>query len=128
MKKSIAILSMSVLAASLTIPMGRADADINPPGNARQRQELREDLRRLERLRQQRDRELRQGDRREAREYNEKIRDVQREIRQDRREIYGQNDPWYRDYNDGWYRDNYGRWHRDANGRWHRDRSRHFYD
>ena len=124
MKKSISVISMTVLAASLTIPMGRAYADVNPPGNARQRQELREDLRRLERLRQQRDRELRQGDWREAREYNEKIRDVQREIRQDRREIYGYNDPWYRDYDDRYYRDNYGSWRRDNNGRWHRERSR----
>jgi hypothetical protein len=63
MKKSKSILSMSVLAASLMIPMG-ASADVNPPGNRRERQELREDLQRLERLRQQRDRELRQGDRR----------------------------------------------------------------
>ena len=118
MKKSKSILSMSVLAASLMIPIG-ASADVNPPGNARQRQELREDLQRLERLRQQRDRELRQGDRREAREYNEKIRDTQREIRQDRREIYGQNDGWYRDYDDRWYRNNNGRWNRD---RWRYDR------
>jgi len=102
-KKSKSILSMSVLAASLMIPIG-ASADVNPPGNRRERQELREDLQRLERLRQQRDRELRQGDRREAREYNEKIRDTQREIRQDRREIYGQNDGWNRDHDNSWYR------------------------
>lgn len=111
MKKSMSLISMGVLAASLAIPMGRAFADVNPPGNARQRQELREDVQRLERLRQQRDRELRQGDWRDAREYNEKIRDTQREIRQDQREIYGSNDR-------GWYRDYYGRWHRD---RWHHD-------
>ena len=60
MKKSMSIISISVLAASLAIPMGRAYADLNPPGNARQRQELREDLQRLERLRQQRAREVRQ--------------------------------------------------------------------
>ena len=60
MKKSMSIISMGVLAASLAIPMGRAYADVNPPGNSRQRQELREDLQRLERLRQQRAREVRQ--------------------------------------------------------------------
>ena len=119
MKKPKAILAMSVLTASLIIPIG-ASADVNPPGNARERQELREDLQRLERLRQQRDRELRQGDRREAREYNEKIRDTQREIRQDRREIYGRNDGWYRDYDNRWYRNN--------NGRWQRERWRHHND
>ena len=43
MKKSMSIISMGVLAASLAIPMGRAYADVNPPGNSRQRQELRED-------------------------------------------------------------------------------------
>jgi len=111
MKKSMSIISISVLAASLAIPMGRAYADLNPPGNARQRQELREDLQRLERLRQQRAREVRQRDWRDVREYNEKIRDTQREIRQDRREIYGYNDRgWYRDWNGRWYRD---RWHHD---------------
>ena len=91
MKKSIAIIPMSLLAASLVIPSVRAYADDNPPGNHRQREELRRDQQQLEQLRQRRNREIREGDKREAREYNEKIRDQQREIRQDRRAIYGEN-------------------------------------
>jgi len=97
MKKSISIISLSLLAASLMIPSGRGYAD-NPHGNHRQRQELREDRQQLEALRRRRNQELREGDRREAREYNEKIRDQKREIRKDRRDIYGQNrDRWHRD-------------------------------
>ena len=92
MKKSLSLLSMSLLAASLTIPMGRAYADVDPPGNKRERQELREDVQRLDRLTMQRNRELRQGDFREAREYDEKIRDQRREIRRDWRELYRDND------------------------------------
>ena len=88
---SISIVSMSLVAASLMIPSGRGFADENPPGNHKQREELRRDQQQLERLRPQRDHELREGDKREAREYNEKIRDQQREIRQDRRAIYGEN-------------------------------------
>ena len=106
MRKSTSIISMSLLAASLMIPSVRGYADSDPPGNRRQRQELREDLQQLEELKQQRKREIRQGDRREAREYDEKIRDQQREIRRDRRELYGQ-----------------------ARGRWDRDRDHdHWYD
>ena len=91
MKNSISLIAMSLLAGSLTIPGGRVYADENPPGNHKQRQELRRDQQQLEDLRQQRNRELREGDKHEAREYNEKIRDQKREIRQDRRTIYGQN-------------------------------------
>ena len=69
---------MGLLAASLLIPSGRSYAD-NPPGNHKQREELRRDQRQLEELRQRRNQELREGDRREAREYNEKIRDQKRE-------------------------------------------------
>ena len=97
MRKSISIISMGLLAASLLIPSGRSYAD-NPPGNHKQREELRRDQRQLEDLRRRRNQELREGDRREAREYNEKIRDQKREIRQDRRDIYGQNrDRWHHD-------------------------------
>jgi len=60
------------------------------------------------RLRQRRNQELREGDRREAREYNEKIRDQQREIRQDQREIYGGRDAWNRD---DWRRNDWRRDH-----------------
>jgi hypothetical protein len=105
MRKSISLISMSLLAASLTIPSGRVFADENR-GNHRQREELRRDRQQLEQLRQRRNHELREGDRREAREYDEKIREQQREIRDDRRAIYGQN-----------------------RGRWHRDRDHdHDYD
>ena len=64
----------------------------NPPGNHRQREELRRDQQQLEQLRQRRNREIREGDKREAREYNEKIRDQQREISRDRKSIYGDRD------------------------------------
>ena len=91
MRKSQSIVYMSLLTVSLMIPIGRAYAGGNPPGNHREREELRRNQRQLEDLRRQRNRELRQGDRREAREYNEKIRDKQKEIYRDRREIYGDN-------------------------------------
>ena len=96
MKKSLSILSTGLLATALTIPMGRAYADLDPPGNHRERQELREDLQQLDRLTMQRNRELRQGDFREAREYDEKIRDQRREVRRDWRDLY-------RDNHDGWH-------------------------
>ena len=113
MRKSRSIVCMSLLTVSLTIPIGSAYADRNPPGNHRQREELRRDQRQLEDLRRQRNREIRQGDRREAREYNEKIRDKRKEIYQDRRDIYGDND---------------GRRGRDYSW-WRRDRDRdHYYD
>ncbi|TMA56184.1 MAG: hypothetical protein E6J73_21655 [Deltaproteobacteria bacterium] len=71
MKKLISLIAMSLLAGSLTIPSGRVYANENPPGNHRQREELRRDRQQLEQLRQRRNHELREGDRREAREYNE---------------------------------------------------------
>jgi hypothetical protein len=101
MRKSTSILSMGLLAASLLIPTGRGYAD-DPPGNHRQREALRQDQRQLDELRQRRNQERREGDRREAREYNEKIRDKQREIHRDRRDIYGDDhDGWHRDRNHG---------------------------
>src|SRR6185295_10406932 len=93
---------MSLLAAALVIPGVRSFADDNPPGNHRQREELRHDRRDLERLRDQRHREIRQGDRREAREYNDKMRDKRKEIWQDRKDIYG-NDHDRRYDRDGRY-------------------------
>jgi len=108
MKKSNAIISISLLAGALIMSSAGAYADPNPPGNSRQREELRRDQRQLEQLRQRRDQELREGDRREAREYNEKIRDQQREIRQDQREIYGDRDAWNRD---DWRRNDWRRDH-----------------
>lgn len=97
-----------LLAGSLLIPSASAWADRDPPGNRWERQELRDDFRRLERLRQRRDQERRQGDWREAREYDEKIRDQRREIWQDRRDLYDRDRygyPWQRDYYNDWYRD-----------------------
>jgi len=67
--------------------VGGVYADPNPPGNHQQREELRRDQQRLEQLRQRRNQERREGDRDDAREYNEKMRDQKREIRQDRRGI-----------------------------------------
>ena len=116
MRKSQSIVCMSLLTVSLMIPIG-AYADRNPPGNQRQREELRRDQRQLEDLRRQRHRELREGDRREAREYQEKIRDKKKEIYRDRREIYGRNNG----RNDDWRGREYGWWGRD------RDRD-HYYD
>lgn len=118
MRKTTSIISTGFLAASLLIPIARGYADDNPPGNHQQRQELREDVQRLDKLQRQRDRELRQGDKREAREYNEKIRDQQREIHQDQRQIYGHDN----DHNSNWWRRdgrNRDRWQRDAHERWH---------
>ena len=43
MKKSLSLIAMSLLAGSLTIPSGRVYADENPPGNHKQREELRRD-------------------------------------------------------------------------------------
>ncbi|MGH7782552.1 MAG: hypothetical protein ACREO5_01735, partial [Candidatus Binatia bacterium] len=62
MKKSKAIIPISLLAASLLIPSARVYADDNPPGNHRQREDLRRDEQQLEQLRQRRNREFRQGD------------------------------------------------------------------
>ena len=104
-KKTTSLLSVGLMAAAIAIPTGRAFA-ADPPGNRQQRQELREDVQELQRLRRARDREIRQGDYHDAREYNDKIRDQRREVQQDRREIY-RSDRADRD----WYRD--WRWGRD---------------
>ena len=103
-KKSTSIITIGLMAAAISIPTGRAFA-ADPPGNREQRQELREDLQELQRLRRARDRELRQGDYQDAREYNDKIRDQRREIHQDRRDIYRseRDRDWYRDWR--WGRD-----------------------
>ena len=62
MRKSLSIVCMSLLTVSLMIPIGHAYAGGNPPGNHRQREELRRDQRELQELRQRRNRELREGD------------------------------------------------------------------
>jgi hypothetical protein len=103
-KKSNSILAIGLMAAAIAIPSGGGFA-ADPPGNREQRQELREDIQELQRLRRARDRELRQGDYQDAREYNEKIRDQRREIQHDRRDIYrsDRDRDWYRDWR--WDRD-----------------------
>ena len=60
---------------SVRMPSVGVYADPTPPGNRQQREELRRDQQRLEQLRQRRHQERREGDRDDAREYNEKIRD-----------------------------------------------------
>ena len=66
----------------------------------RQREDLRRDEQQLEQLRQRRNREFRQGDQDDAREYNEKIHNQKREIRQDRKNIYGDRDGGHGDGHD----------------------------
>ena len=100
MKKSTSLIAMSLLAAFLIIPSGRGYAKDDPPGNHREREELRRDKQQLEELRRRRAQEIREGDRREAREYNEKIRDKQREISGDRKDIFGDRDGWNRNGHD----------------------------
>ena len=108
MKKSNCMMAIGLLAVSVAIPSGRGHADVDPPGNHEQREELREDMRDLRQLQRQRDRELRQGDFQDAREYNEKIREQQQEIRRDRRDMYRSDRGRDRDWRDsfwGWGRD-----------------------
>ena len=88
MRKSRSILCMSLLAASLIAPTGRAFADDDDRRDLRnQRQDLRQDQRRLEELKQERHEEIREGDRGEARDYNAKIRGQEKDIRRDRKNL-----------------------------------------
>jgi len=88
MKKAPSIISMSLLAASLIMPSVRSYAD-DPPGNHEQREELRRDQRQLDELQRRRNEERREGDKGDAREYNGKIHEQKREIRNDRKDIEG---------------------------------------
>ena len=88
MRKSRSILCMSLLAASLIAPTGRAFADDDDRRDFRnQRHDLRQDQRRLEELKQERHEEIREGDRVEARDYNAKIREQEKDIRRDRKNL-----------------------------------------
>ena len=79
MTKSKSIFCMSLLAATLIAPSARGFADDDDRQDSRnQRQDLRQDKEQLEELREQRDREIREGDKRETREYNSKIRNLER--------------------------------------------------
>ena len=84
MKKSASIISASLLTAFLAIPAARGRADDD---DRRQQQDLREDRQQLQQLRERRDHENREGDRHEAREYNDKIDDLQRDIHRDRQTL-----------------------------------------
>jgi hypothetical protein len=88
MNKSKTIIGMSLLAASLIIPTARgfaADDDRRDIRN--QRQDLRQDQQQLEQLRQRLHEEIREGDKAEAREYNGKIRELRKDMQQDKRNI-----------------------------------------
>lgn len=101
MKKSLMIASVGFLAASVMISSWCGDASANPPGNRRLRDELRQDTRELQELRRQRNRELREGDWREARQYNDKIREQEGEVRQDWWDLHkADRDRWQRDWRD----------------------------
>jgi hypothetical protein len=79
---------MSLLASTLIVPSARGLADDDDRRDLRnQRQDLHQDQRQLERLEQQRNHEIREGDRGEAREYNDKIHETKRDIRKDRRNL-----------------------------------------
>ena len=88
MTKSKSIFCMSVLAATLIAPTARGFADDDDRHDTRnQRQDLRQDSQQLEELRQQRDREIREGDKRETSEYNSKIRNLEKDMRLDRKDL-----------------------------------------
>lgn len=110
MKKSFMIASVGLLAASVMISNGRGDASDNPPSHNRMRDELRQDTRELQDLRRQRNRELREGDWREARQYDQQIREQEREVRQDWWDLHrGDSDRWHWD----WRNRRWERWDRD---------------
>jgi hypothetical protein len=88
MTKSRSILCMSLLAATLVVPTARGFADDDDKRDLRnQRQDLRQDQQHLKQLEQQRNHEIREGDRSEAREYNDKIHEQKKDIRKDRRDL-----------------------------------------
>ena len=82
MKKSLSIISMSLLTAVLLIPSARAFADEERSEHRDLRQEQQ-----LEQLRREREHEIREGDRRETRDYDQKIHQLERDMHQDRRSI-----------------------------------------
>jgi hypothetical protein len=81
MTKSLSIMSTTLLAASLMITAARGYADDD------RRQDLRQDHEQLQDLRRQRQNEIREGDRHEAREYDKKIHNLQKDIRKDERSV-----------------------------------------
>lgn len=86
MRKSTSLIFAGLLAGSLILPMGRGYADDDDRPRNR-REDLRRDEQQLEHLRRQRRHEIHEGDRDEAREYNEKIRDLREDIHRDRRAL-----------------------------------------
>jgi hypothetical protein len=88
MRKSISILSITLLMASLIIPSARGYADDDDRrGDRSEREDLRQDRQQLEQLRKRRQHEIREGDRHETREYNDKIHDLQKDMHRDRRAL-----------------------------------------
>jgi hypothetical protein len=89
MKKITAVLFAGLLGSSLVIHtagVARADDD-DRRDNRSEREDLRRDSQQLEELRRHRDAEAREGDRGEVREYNQKIRKLENDMRKDRREL-----------------------------------------
>jgi hypothetical protein len=88
MNKSKTLVGIGLLAASLVIPSARGFADDNDRRDIRnQRQDLRQDQQQLEQLRQRRHEEIREGDKAEAREYNQKIHGLRKDMQQDKRNL-----------------------------------------
>ena len=88
MTRSKSIIGMSLLAASLIIPTARGFADDDDRRDIRnQREDLRQDRQQLEQLSQRRHEELREGDKAEARQYNEKIRALRKDMQRDKRNL-----------------------------------------
>jgi hypothetical protein len=81
MKKSLSIISVSLEAAPLLIPSARGFAD----DERSERQDMRQDQQQLAQLRREREHEIGEGDRRETRDYDQKIHELQKDIRRDQR-------------------------------------------
>jgi Skp family chaperone for outer membrane proteins len=90
MTKTKTIWAMSLLAASLITPTARGFADdVDRRDNRAQRQDLRQDRQQLEELRRRRQQEIHEGDKAEARDYNNKIHELRKDMQQDRRNLRG---------------------------------------
>jgi hypothetical protein len=88
MTRSSSIICMSLVAASLIAPTGRAFADDDERHDTQnQRQDMRQDKEQLEQLRERRKEEIREGDKGEAREYNSKIHNLQKDMHRDRKDL-----------------------------------------
>lgn len=86
--KFVLMVFVCLLAVPLVLSTGRvfADDDGNH-GIQNERRDLQRDRRQLEELRRQRNTEIREGDRGEARDYDTKIPEHENHLRNDRREL-----------------------------------------